>query len=173
MAETAEAVSHSAHALTQLASLLPSNGMLFGRSACHTAQQAAAIRSAGHRSKAWQASTAEPTQQVQKLCVPRTSCIIRPACSYPSQCCWCSAVLMMTTPVHVTAQQQCSCLHPFPGRILKGKPLEVECACQRLRHAQCVSQHAGSQKCTLCIHWCDLTSTGIPFICQVSRYMLF
>ena len=63
VAETAEATAQAAHALTQLSVLLPSQGLLFGKAACHAAHQDASVRAAGQQSGAWsEAAAASPSQ---------------------------------------------------------------------------------------------------------------
>ena len=66
VAETSEAVAQSAHALTQLAVVLPSQEGLFGKAACQAAQQERTVRMAGQQGTAWQ-DASPPLQQVQKM----------------------------------------------------------------------------------------------------------
>ncbi|KAL3136414.1 hypothetical protein ABBQ38_005672 [Trebouxia sp. C0009 RCD-2024] len=64
VAETAEAVAQSAHALTQLAILLPSHTALFGQAAGIAARKEGAIKSAGQHSRDWQVASASSPPEV-------------------------------------------------------------------------------------------------------------
>ena len=67
VAETSEAVSQSAHALTQLAVLLPSHAALFGQAASHAAHRDGAVRSAGQHSRAWLHASSPSSPKVHIL----------------------------------------------------------------------------------------------------------
>lgn len=76
VAETAEAVSQSAHALTQLAILLPSHTALFGVAALHSAHREGALRSARQHSKAWlDASSPSPPEVQATYLVVHNTCL--------------------------------------------------------------------------------------------------
>ncbi|KAL0050590.1 hypothetical protein WJX82_002870 [Trebouxia sp. C0006] len=65
VAETAEATAQAANALTPLSVLLPSQGLLFGKAACHTVCQGAAVKVAGQESGVWSGSAAASPSQDQ------------------------------------------------------------------------------------------------------------
>ena len=60
--ETAEATAQAAQNLSQLAALLPSSGLLFGKVLVHDLHQQAAVKAAGQQSVLW--TTSEPAHQV-------------------------------------------------------------------------------------------------------------
>ena len=62
--ETAEATAQAAHALTQLAVLLPGQGMLFGKLSAHAAHRQASVTAAGRNSSRWSDSVADSCNQV-------------------------------------------------------------------------------------------------------------
>lgn len=63
VAETAEATAQAAHAMTQLSVLLPSQGLLFGKAACHAVCQGASVKAAGQQGGVWSgADAASPAQ---------------------------------------------------------------------------------------------------------------
>lgn len=103
VAETAEAVSQSAHALTQLAVLLPSHTALFGGAAHHSAHQEGALRSARQHSRAWlDASSPSPSE------VQASRCFVVHTCGQGRMllCCMlvvvaCSMLLHMGRPIAV------------------------------------------------------------------------
>ena len=75
--EATEAVSQSAHALTQLAVVLPSHAALFGQGACHAMQQESlsAARSAGQHSRACQDTSSPSQPQVQGVASAVSTCL--------------------------------------------------------------------------------------------------
>ena len=60
--ETAEATAQAAQSLSQLATLIPSSGLLFGKASVHAQHQQAAVRVAGQQSGQW--ITADVAHQV-------------------------------------------------------------------------------------------------------------
>ncbi|KAL0035587.1 hypothetical protein WJX79_000785 [Trebouxia sp. C0005] len=67
VAETAEATAQAAHAMTQLSVLLPSQGLLFGKAACHAVCQGASVKAAGQQGGVWSgADAASPAQDCGK-----------------------------------------------------------------------------------------------------------
>ena len=67
VAETSEAVSQSADALTQLAILLPSHAALFNQTASHAAHRDGAVRLAGQHSRAWLDASSPSSPEVHEL----------------------------------------------------------------------------------------------------------